>query len=53
MIAVAGIGLVVNVVGILLLKGHSHNIPLNSAERDEHAFDIDKDRFGNEREKLT
>lgn len=47
MIAVAGIGLVVNVVGILLLKGHSHNIPLNSVERDEHAFDIDKDRSGN------
>ena len=52
MIAVAGIGLVVNVVGILLLKSHSHNIPLNSAERDEHAIDIDKDRSGNEKREI-
>jgi cobalt-zinc-cadmium efflux system protein len=49
MIVVAGIGLVVNFVGILLLKGHSHNIPLNSAEIDERAFDIDKDHSGNEK----
>jgi cobalt-zinc-cadmium efflux system protein len=49
MIVVAGIGLVVNFVGILLLKGHSHNIPLNSVERDEHAFDLDKDHSGNEK----
>ena len=41
-----------NVVGILLLKGHSHNIPLNSAERDEYAFDIDKDRSGNEKREI-
>lgn len=52
MIAVASIGLVVNVVGILLLKGHSHNIPLNSVERDEHAFDIDKDHSGNEKREI-
>jgi cobalt-zinc-cadmium efflux system protein len=49
MIVVAGIGLVVNFVGILLLKGHSHNIPLNSAELDERAFDIDKDHSRNEK----
>jgi cobalt-zinc-cadmium efflux system protein len=52
MIAVAGIGLVVNVVGILLLKGHSHNIPLNSVERDEHASDLDKDHSGNEKREI-
>ena len=33
MLVVACIGLVVNVVGIFLLKGHSHNIPLNSVGR--------------------
>jgi cobalt-zinc-cadmium efflux system protein len=49
MIVVASIGLVVNFVGILLLKGHSHNIPLNSVERDEHAFDLDKEHSGNEK----
>lgn len=49
MIGVAGIGLVVNVVGILLLKGHSHNVSLNSVERDEHTPGIDKDHFESEK----
>jgi cobalt-zinc-cadmium efflux system protein len=49
MIVVGGIGLVVNVVGILLLKGHSHNIPLNSVERDEHTIDLNKDHSENEK----
>lgn len=36
MLVVACIGLVVNVVGIMLLKNHSHNISPISVERDEH-----------------
>lgn len=43
MLVVACTGLVVNLIGILLLKGHSHNLPLNSVERDEHKPSIDQD----------
>ena len=50
MLVVACIGLVVNVVGIFLLKGHSHNIPLNSVERDEHLSDGDHQHSKNEKE---
>jgi len=41
MLVVGCIGLVVNVVGILLLKSHTHNISLDSVERDEHTFYAD------------
>ncbi len=49
MLIVGGIGLVVNVVGIVLLKSHSHNIPLNSVKRDEHTLG-DRDHSGNEKD---
>jgi cobalt-zinc-cadmium efflux system protein len=50
MLVVACIGLVVNVVGITLLKNHSHDISPNSVERDEHTFNIDQDHFENEKD---
>ncbi len=40
MLVVGCIGLVVNVVGILLLKSHTHNVSLDSVER-EHTFYAD------------
>jgi cobalt-zinc-cadmium efflux system protein len=49
MLVVGCIGLVVNVVAILLLKTHSHNIPLNSVERDEHTSVIDQNNSKNEK----
>ncbi|HZD36839.1 MAG TPA: cation diffusion facilitator family transporter [Nitrososphaeraceae archaeon] len=39
MLVVACIGLLVNIGGIILLKSHSHNISLNSDERNEHTLE--------------
>ena len=50
MLVVACTGLVVNLIGILLLKGHSHNLPLNSVERDEHKPSIDQDHYKHEKD---
>ena len=50
MLVVACIGLVVNVVGIFLLRGHSHNIPLNPVGRVEHLSDGDHKHSKNEKE---
>lgn len=50
MLVVACIGLVVNVVGIFLLKGHSHNIPLNPVGRVEQLSDGDHKHSKNEKE---
>jgi cobalt-zinc-cadmium efflux system protein len=50
MLVVAGIGLVVNLIGIHLLRGHSHNLPLNSVESDEHALRPDQDQHKREKD---
>jgi cobalt-zinc-cadmium efflux system protein len=50
MLTVACIGLVVNVIGIVLLKRHSHNIPLNSVERDEHTLGVVRDHSKNDKD---
>jgi cobalt-zinc-cadmium efflux system protein len=49
MLVVASVGLVVNVVGIMLLKSHSHNIPLNSIETDDHTIQTGQDRSKNDK----
>jgi cobalt-zinc-cadmium efflux system protein len=50
MLAVACVGLVVNVIGILLLKSHTHNIPLNSVDRADLTLDGDHDHRKKEKE---
>ena len=50
MLVVGCIGLVVNVIGILLLKSHAHNVSLNSVEKDEHMSNLDQDHPENERD---
>jgi cobalt-zinc-cadmium efflux system protein len=50
MIAVACLGLFVNVIGILLLKSHSHNMPLDSVKRDNPTLAGDHDHPKNEKE---
>jgi len=50
MLIVGCIGLGVNVIGIMLLRSHSHNISLNSVERDEHPIYADKDHSENEKD---
>lgn len=48
MIAVACIGLVVNIVGITILRSHSQNLSLNSVERSEHTLGLKGDRVKHE-----
>ncbi|MGH9925342.1 MAG: cation diffusion facilitator family transporter, partial [Nitrososphaeraceae archaeon] len=50
MLAVACVGLVVNVIGILLLKSHTHNIPLNSVDSADLTLDGDHDHRKKEKE---
>ncbi len=50
MLVVACVGLVVNVIGILLLKSHTHNIPLNSVERADLTLDTVHDHPKKEKE---
>jgi cobalt-zinc-cadmium efflux system protein len=50
MIAVACLGLFVNVIGILLLKSHSHNMPLDSVKRDNPTLAGDHDHSKKEKE---
>lgn len=50
MLVVACVGLVVNVIGILLLKSHSHNMPLDSVKRDNPTSAGDHDHPKKEKE---
>jgi len=50
MLVVGCIGLVVNVIGILLLKSHAHNVSLNSVEKDEHMSNLDQDHSESEKD---
>jgi cobalt-zinc-cadmium efflux system protein len=50
MIAVGCLGLFVNVIGILLLKSHSHNVPLDSVKRDNPTLAGDHDHPKKEKE---
>ena len=50
MLVVACVGLVVNVIGILLLKSHSHNMPLDSVKRDNPTSAGDHDHLKKEKE---
>ncbi len=50
MLVVGCIGLVVNVIGILLLKSHAHNVSLNSVEKNEHMSNLDQDHSESERD---
>jgi cobalt-zinc-cadmium efflux system protein len=50
MLVVACVGLVVNLIGISLLKSHSHNMPLDSVKRDNLTLARDHDHPKKEKE---